>query len=592
MAGGKETPRQKMIGMMYLVLTALLALNISKEVLNGFVKVERGLLQTQTTLKEKSLQSFHEIDARYNVNPVKVEPFFIAAKQVKQASEELRRYMQELKARTIATSQGQIEEAEANNMAPYLQLDEDGFPTCIPLDFKNPEDSDKPLDEQEDLIQVKDEYDAVTNLLYGADIGVPKEGEWTAVELRTKLEDYRDALMAITFQDANGETISIPPGLAESINNRFQFPNEWEKDKEVSWEYANFYHNPLAAVMPIMSKLIIDVQDAEHDVLAFLLSGIDGKSFKVNKFVPLVVPESNYVLRGDSIRAQVMLAAFDNTNIPNMYMSTVPWDGDTTSTYDYNSDPLLTVDESTGFGEYRATTRGLPLGEHQFQGTVLFKDGSGTTTEYPVLSDPITVAEPNLVVSPTKMNVFYRGVPNPVEVSVPGLSQDKIDVRIDGGHKIRRQRDGSFEVETSNNKAVREANITVIAELPDGSKKPLPPRNFRVKDIPDPVPFWTGKRLSDKGIEKTEILSFAPIGAEMKDFDFDVSVRVKSFTLRISRDGSFSELPSSSNRFTADQQAALSKVRRGNIIYLEDILVSMPDGTERGLPTMKLKVTS
>ena len=82
-------------------------------------------------------------------------------------------------------------------MAPYLQLDEDGFPTCIPLDFKNPEDSDKPLDEQEDLIQVKDEYDAVTNLLYGAEIGVPKEGEWTAVELRTKLEDYRDALMAI-----------------------------------------------------------------------------------------------------------------------------------------------------------------------------------------------------------------------------------------------------------------------------------------------------------------------------------------------------------------------------------------------------------
>ena len=580
-----------MIGMMYLVLTALLALNISKEVLNGFVKVERGLIQTQSTLKEKSLQSFHEIDARYNVNPVKVEPFFIAAKEVKQASEDLRMYMQELKARTIATSQGQIEEAEANNMAPYLQLDEDGFPTCIPLDFKNPQDSDKPLDEQEDLIQVKDEYDAVTNLLYGAEIGVPKEGEWTAVELRTKLEDYRDALKAITFQDANGETISIPPGLAESIDHRFQFPDEWEKDKEVSWEYANFYHNPLAAVMPIMSKLIIDVQDAEHDVLAFLLSGIDGKSFKVNKFVPLIVPESNYVLRGDSIRAQVMLAAFDNTNIPNMYMSTVPWDGDTTSTYDYNSDPLLTVDQSTGFGEYRATTRGLPLGEHQFQGTVLFKDGSGTTIEYPVLSDPITVAEPALVVSPTKMNVFYRGVPNPVEVSVPGVAQDKIDVRIDGGHKIKKQPDGSYIVEPSSNSSVREANITVSAELPDGTKKSLPAKNFRVKRIPDPVAFWTGKKPADKGITKAEVLSFAPVAARMEGFDFDVQVRVKSFTLRISKDGAFSDLPSGNNRITPDQQEALKRLRRGNIIYLEDILVSMPDGTERDLPPMKLKIT-
>lgn len=106
MAGGKETPRQKMIGMMYLVLTALLALNISKEVLNGFVKVERGLIQTQETLKEKSLQSFSEIEARMIVNQTKVAPFHEQAIRVKEASEELRSHMQELKARTMAYSQG------------------------------------------------------------------------------------------------------------------------------------------------------------------------------------------------------------------------------------------------------------------------------------------------------------------------------------------------------------------------------------------------------------------------------------------------------------------------------------------------------
>ena len=591
MAGGKETPRQKMIGMMYLVLTALLALNISKEVLDGFVKVERGLIQTQKTLKKKSLQTFYEIDARYQVNPAKVEPFFLAAKQVKQRSEELRTYLQKLKARTIAVSRGDLERAEANDLAPYLDLDEDGFPICIPLDFKNPDHSEKAPEDQKDLIRRKDEYNEVTNMLYGSTIGVPKEGEWTAVQLRKKLEEYRDDLISLTFKDANGEDITIPTELAESISNRFQFPNEKEKGKDVSWEYANFYHNPLAAVMPIMSKLIIDVQDAEHDVSSFLLSGIDGKSFKVNKFVPLVVPESNYVLRGDSIRAQVMLAAFDNNNIPNMYMSPVPWDGDTTTTYDYSNDPLLTVNQSTGFGEYRATTRGLPLGEHQFQGTVLFKDGNGNTTAYPVLSDPITVAEPALVVSPLKMNVFYRGVPNPVEVSVPGVPSDKIDVRIDGGHKIKKQPDGTYIVEPNTNVSVREANITVSAELPDGTKKTLPSKNFRVKRIPDPIAFWTGKRASDKGITKAELLSFAPVVARMEGFDFDLKPRVKSFTLRISRDGSFSDLPSGSNRITSDQQTALQRLRRGNIIYLEDIIATMPDGSERSLPPMKLKIT-
>jgi len=201
------------------------------------------------------------------------------------------------------------------------------------------------------------------------------------------------------------------------------------------------------------------------------------------------------------------------------------------------------------------------------------------------------VAEPALVVSPTKMNVFYRGVPNPVEVSVPGVPQDKIDVRIDGGHAIKRQSDGTYVVEPNKNSSVREANITVSAELPDGSNKTLPAKKFRVKRIPDPVAFWTGKKPTDKGITKAEILSFAPVAARMEGFDFDVQVRVKSFTMRISKDGSFSDLPSGNNRITPDQQEALKRVRRGNILYLEDILVSMPDGTERDLPPMKLKVT-
>ena len=585
MAGGKETPRQKMIGMMYLVLTALLALNISKEVLDGFVKVERGLIQTQETLKKKSLQTFYEIDARYQVNPTKVEPFFLAAKQVKQRSEELRIYLQKLKARTIAVSRGDLVRAEANDLAPYLELDDDGFPICVPLDFKNPDDSEK------DLIRRKDEYNEVTNMLYGSTIGVPKEGEWTAVELRTKLEEFRDDLIAITFNDANGEEVAIPPELAESINDRFQFPNELEKGKEVSWEYANFYHNPLAAVMPIMSKLIIDVQDAEHDVSSFLLSGIDGKSFKVNKFVPLVVPESNYVLQGDSIRAKVMLAAFDNNNIPNMYMSTLPWDGDTTTTYDYNSEPMLTVNQSTGFGEYRTTTRGLPLGEHQFQGTVLFKDGSGNTTSYPVLSDPITVAEPALVISPTQMNVFYRGLDNPVAISVPGVPQDKIDARIDGGHKLSRKRDGQYVVRPNDSNKIKKANITVTAELPDGTKKTLPPKEFRIKRIPDPVVNWLGNNSVKGTIKSSEVKSFAPLNAAMVGFDFPFTAKVKKFNLLVARGGQVSELASNSNKITPEMQAALSRLRSGEKIYFTDILVSMP-GEDRPVAPLTLKIVN
>ena len=81
-----------------------------------------------------------------------------------------------------------------------------------------------------------------------------------------------------------------------------------------------------------------------------------------------------------------------------------------------------------------------------------------------------------------------------------------------------------------------------------------------------------------------EVKSFAPVAARMEGFDFDVKVRVKSFTLKVSKDGSFSDLPSGNNRLTSDQQEALKRLRRGNVIYLEDILVSMPDGTEEPAP--------
>ena len=80
MAGGKETPRQKMIGMMYLVLTALLALNISKEVLNGFVKVETSLRNTQGTLDSKVNETSSALQAKYLQNREKVQPFLTVLK--------------------------------------------------------------------------------------------------------------------------------------------------------------------------------------------------------------------------------------------------------------------------------------------------------------------------------------------------------------------------------------------------------------------------------------------------------------------------------------------------------------------------------
>ena len=566
-----------MIGMMYLVLTALLALNISKEVLNGFVKVENSLQDTQHTLKSKVAETLTTLEVKYAQNKEKVGPFMDKARDVRERSDDLVNYITQLKGRCMATSEGKYDEGLGNDFADFIGQDETGMDTTINLA----------------AIEKKDEYQELTAFMVGSEPQNPKFDEndpWSAAALRQNLEAYRDYLKNVKLVDSQGQTRELPEYIKVQLDDRFTFENEMEDGKEVTWEAANFFDVPLAAVMPLMSKMIVDVQDAQEDVLAWLLGGIEAKSYKFTNLMPLVVPESNYILRGDSFRADVLLAAYDATNAPDIYVESNKWDGRDSSLLAYEGMEGLTIG-ADGMGKLRIPTRGMSLGDMNFKGLIRYQGPDGNIEPYSFYTPTITVAEPALVVSPTKMNVFYRGVPNPVEVSVPGVAQDKIDVRIDGGHKIKKQPDGSYIVEPSSNSSVREANITVSAELPDGTKKTLPAKNFRVKRIPDPVAFWTGKKPTDKGITKAEVLSFAPVAARMEGFDFDVQVRVKSFTLRISKDGAFSDLPSGNNRLTPDQQEALKRVRRGNIIYLEDILVSMPDGTERDLPPMKLKIT-
>ena len=571
MAGGKETPRQKMIGMMYLVLTALLALNISKEVLNGFVKVENSLLTTQGTLSAKVNETNTELEVKYAQNQEKVKPFRDQATQVNKSSNDLIAYITELKARAMASSTGDYKEQEATNFDGFLGKDENGRDTVLNLAY----------------IAQKDEYMALTEFMVGGAPNAPKEGEWTALQLRQSMESYRDELKAISFKDNQGVTRTLPPNLLEQLDETFLFGTEMEDGKEVLWEAANFYDVPLAAVMPLMTKMTLDIQDIQEDILSWLLGSVDAKSYKFTNLLPLVVPESNYILRGDSFRANVLLAAFDGTNPPEFYVDAQKFNGRDSSMLDFESIESLPIG-TDGLGKLRISTKGMQLGDVNYKGLIRFQGPDGNIEPYPFYTPSFTVAEPALVVSPTKMNVFYRGLPNPVEVSVPGVAGDALEVRISGDNKIKKQTDGTYVVDPGK---VAEAKITVTATMPDGSKKTLPARDFRVKRIPDPVPSFAGKTPADRIISKKDLLSGTRVVGKMVGFDFDVKVTVTSFSIELSRDGILITKKSNGNRLSSDMLEMLNRVNRGNVIYIEDIVVSMPDGTERQLAPIKLKVS-
>ena len=571
MAGGKETPRQKMIGMMYLVLTALLALNISKEVLNGFVKVENSLRNTQGTLDSKVNETSSALQAKYLQNKEKVQPFYDRAEVVNQRSEALIGYVNELKARIMAASAGDYDEAGDLNYSAFIGKDDSGMDTVLNLKH----------------VPIKDEYQNLTTYMGLAEPATPLDGEWTAVDLRAKMNSYAEYLRNISVTDNLGLRRELPETIKAQIDETFAFPTEIVEDREVSWEQANFYHVPLAAVMPLMTKMTLDVQDIQEDILSWLLGSVDAKSYKFTNLLPLVVPESNYILRGDSFRANVLLAAFDGTNPPDIFVENKKWNGRDSSMLEYEDIETLPIG-ADGLGKLRISTRGMSLGDVNYKGLIRFQGPDGNIEPYPFYTPSFTVAEPALVVSPTKMNVFYRGLPNPVEVSVPGVPGDRLDVRISGDNKIKKQPDGSYVVDPGN---AKDAQISVSATMPDGTKKSLPAREFRVKRIPDPVPSFAGKTPSDRTISKNTLLGAPGVAAKMVNFDFDVKVIVKSFSISVSRDGTLVERKSNSNRLTDNMKELLSRVTRGNVIYIEDIVVKMPDGTERQLATMKLKVS-
>jgi gliding motility-associated protein GldM len=570
MAGAKETTRQKMIGMMYLVLTALLALNISKEVLNGFVKVENSLLSTQATLNAKVNETNSELETKYSQNQEKVQPFRDQAQIVNKQANDLIAYITELKARSMAFSAGDYREEEVNNFTGYLGKDASGKDTVLNLKH----------------IKQKDEYMSLTEFMVGGEPESPKEGAWTATELKQKMVAFSDATKAISFKDNLGNTRTLPEHLQEQLDEMFEFGTEMEDGKEVLWEAANFYDVPLAAVMPLMTKMTLDIQDIHEDILAWLLGSVDAKAYKFTNLLPLVVPESNYILRGDTFRADVLLAAFDGTNPPDIFIDSQKWNTRDSTQLDIEDIESLPIG-ADGLGKLRISTKGMALGDVNYKGLIRFQGPDGNVEPYAFYTPSFTVAEPALVVSPTKMNVFYRGVPNPVEVSVPGVPGDKLEVRISGDNRIKKQGDGTYIVEPGKSK---EAKITVSATMPDGSKKTLPASDFRVKRIPDPVPSFAGKTPSDRTISKNTVLGAPGVSAKMQGFDFDVKVTVKSFSISVSRDGALVERKSNSNRLTSDMSELLKRVGRGNVIYIEDIVVSMPDGTERQLAPMKLKV--
>ena len=341
-----------MIGMMYLVLTAMLALNVSADVLNAFTKVQQGLTSTIANFSKKNAELYSEIEMAYNLNQQKVAGVREKAGEIRQSTKELVDFIEQLKYKMVVLADGE-EEADVQDIKAKDNLDVGGQVMLL---------------------------------------------EGHGKELRKMLTSYREKLAGfVAVKDSvlrNSVLTHLATDDPKPVDGEFK-----------SWESSKFEGIPLVGVVTILTMYQADILSTESDVVKYLFASMDAESFKFNKLEALVIPESRYVLRGETFKARIMLAAIDTTQKPQIIANgrNVNYQGDI-ATY---MEPATTV------------------GIRRLKGVINYITPSGTTLPREFYME-YEVADPAVVISPTKMNVFYVGVDNPVSLAAQGISPEAI----------------------------------------------------------------------------------------------------------------------------------------------------------------------
>jgi len=498
MAGGKETPRQKLIGMMYLVLMALLALNVSKDVLKAFVNIDKTLIATNNNFlqtKEEIMAAFANSNAE---NEKKTGPYFKKATDIEQKTKELSQYITELKASVMSATFGfpleQVMAKDANGNDTLLSLETDGLPL--------------------------DNYDVPTNVLGVGEPSVPKEGPFTAKEFETKIFEYRDFLIQ-NLDEYKGDPVAAE--LISKINTTFELPMQKEGDLDVSWLAFNFYHAPIAACMAVMTSVQNNIVNSQIEAIRYLYSKVDAGSFKFNVLEAVALSKTNSVVKGEPFRAQLFMAAYDSTKAPIIEIGTA-WD--TTGNKVEILGNKIDVPVVGGKGQLEVPTGSV--GEFKLKGVIRFDMGGGIFKNNPIEID-YQVTEPSLVISPTRMNVMYRGLANPIDISVPGFTQDKLEATMTNGSLTKDPKSGYIAKPGDGDIC----KISVSATLADGTKRAMGALEFRVKKTPPPAIRFAGKKPDDADLTITtaQLKAATVVKAELEDFLFDLNYEVVSFNL-------------------------------------------------------------
>jgi gliding motility-associated protein GldM len=523
-----KEPRQKMINMMYLVLTALLALNVSTEVLNAFNTVNNSLQNSNIVVTQK--------------NDLTYKAFNDALADAKTQEQ----------AKIWGTPALKVQ-SEAGSFSTYIE----NLKTAL-----KKESGLKTVDGKEEY-NIGD-LDAATRMFDQGGHGK---------KLYDSLRDFRNRLLFMIdpnnpmYADAKLTDSTKSDMLKAEAQFRARLPINLEvpksetgeaakKDTAENWTIRYFHMTPSVAALTILSKFESDVKNSESQIIDYLHSKIGEVKIRFDKQEAIVSPSATYVMPGDDLSIKAGIGAFSSTAKP-----TITFDGSSATTNDQ------------GIAEFKTKASGS--GAHQVKVHISYykPDGSLATTDEIVKYDVGVPSGASVFLE--KMNVLYVAVDNPVTISGGSVGAEKVHASFNLGTITKLSGDKYNIVPDKNG----EGKITIT--VPGKAPYEFP---MRVKYLPDP----TGFVGSHKGgvVSTAEFKAIGGVLAKLES-DFEAGFTVIDYNLAATLNGQFLEAPNQGPRWQGQPAGQLvDRCAPGTHVFIQNLRCKGKDGKIRELPPM------
>ena len=552
MAAGKQDTRQKMINMMYLVFIAMLALNISKEVLATLGLINDDIATATQDLVMDSNEKYSLFSNNSNNDYYKVAAQ--SAPKVQLIVDGYFNYIDTLKNRLIGTGE--------NGYRIAREDVETGITDTI-IDY-----------------QVMDKSQYLDELFFIGNVYSDSGQEFVDrfANFPAKIQQVLDTFLASDIEkdpplegSPEGEYADFDFSFLDDLFSRFEYSEmvlnrDGKQQPFLDYHYKGF---PLIASLSKLTKIQSDIRFVENKILENMLSTINAHEGGLNKYQTLLETSKSSYYTSELVDASIVMGKKDSNFKPDRVELSL------------NDRPMRQGrDFEIAAGGVQLNKRFSTPGSYKLTGKLFF-ERNNKEQSVDVAQVISVIDKPNdAVISADQMKVVYRGLPNDLSISIPGIPNNKLSVRATNG-KVRRS-GLKFEAIPDGDKVGESMRIFVSGEI-NGSTINAPGQDFRIKPLPPALgSINLGERLGkfNSGEIIREYVPAGTIAAKFPDdFDYNLNVTVKSFNIKV---GSRAAIPINSNKIKDSRviRSYLDNASRGDIIFVYNIEAQVKTETQ------------